>query len=195
MVWASSLALALAGAASQALPAGAATNSSWTIHKGWNAIPKGSDTTEASLEACEEKATATEATIFAFNLHSKHCFLSKGTTFGGEKSDHETSGCLSEKVVGCGSGPPTPPPTPPTPQPPTPGGKCTTDLDCSLNGICSNATKTCECDSAWKGTKCATLNIIPGPRASGYRYIGDKVWGNTSSWGGGSWYDDKEQKW
>ena len=75
------------------------------------------------------------------------------------------------------------------------GSPCGTDLDCSLNGLCDNMTKACRCDPAWKGEACTTLNFVPGRRASGYRVIGDKVWGNISSWGGGSWYDATDKKW
>jgi len=70
---------------------------------------------------------------------------------------------------------------------------CTKDTDCSLNGVC--AAGICTCDSGWIGDKCQTLDLIPGPRTSGYRNINDPLLGNTSSWGGGSWYDAKDGKW
>lgn len=70
---------------------------------------------------------------------------------------------------------------------------CAKDLDCSLNGVCNAGA--CTCDAGWTGTKCQTLDFIPAERKSGYRNINDPVMGNTSSWGGGGWYDAKDQKW
>jgi hypothetical protein len=49
--------------------------------------------------------------------------------------------------------PPTPPPTPPTPSPPTPPPTppppCTSDLGCSLNGVCTVGSGICVCDKPW----------------------------------------------
>jgi hypothetical protein len=86
-----------------------------------------------------------------------------------------------------------PSPTPPSPTPGPPGGKCSVDLDCSLNGVCT--TGSCACDAAWKGDHCETLALLPGARRSGYREINDPTWGNTSSWGGGGYYDVNESTW
>ena len=64
-------------------------------------------------------------------------------------------------------------------------GGCTTDLDCSLNGVCGD-TKTCVCDVPWKGERCQTLDLQPGevglhdiPLCT---YHGDGP--NSTSWGG-----------
>jgi len=48
---------------------------------------------------------------------------------------------------------------------------CKEDLDCSLNGKCSSGT--CVCDAAWKGPSCASFNLVPGNRSSGYRVLDD----------------------
>lgn len=69
---------------------------------------------------------------------------------------------------------------------------CTSDEGCSLNGVCTSGA--CVCDPAWTGSECQTLNILPGVKQSGYRMIDDPKWGNTSSWGGGGWWDEHDQK-
>jgi hypothetical protein len=38
-------------------------------------------------------------------------------------------------------------------------GQCASALDCSLNGVC--AAGLCDCDPAWTGPQCATLNLVP----------------------------------
>jgi hypothetical protein len=59
---------------------------------------------------------------------------------------------------------------------------CAADSDCSLNGECSTATGKCECDTAWSGHRCESLNLLPGARRAGY--FGQDGGVNTSSWGG-----------
>ena len=57
--------------------------------------------------------------------------------------------------------------------------KCTSDLDCSLNGACNVGSGICACNAAWTGPCCAALNLLPvSSRAFGYRHE------NTSTWGG-----------
>lgn len=56
--------------------------------------------------------------------------------------------------------------------------KCGSDLDCSLNGVCNLSSGQCQCDAAWKGACCTSLNLLPVPVNSGYRHP------NTSTWGG-----------
>ena len=56
-------------------------------------------------------------------------------------------------------------------------GPCTTDLDCSLNGVCSNAV--CVCDAPWNGTSCSVLQFRPAPTVGAY---GESP--NVTSWGG-----------
>eukprot|EP00937_MAST-01D_sp_MAST-1D-sp2_P006694 g6694.t1 len=170
-----------------------ASTTSWTIVQGVNALPTGKHTTEKSLAACEAKADGHAQ--FTYNLHSFHCFVGDGTTFGGVALDHVTSGCDATKVLsGCAAPAPAPGPAPAPTPPPTPqGGACSTDTDCSLNGECTAGR--CACDAAWTGTACSTLALLPGARDAGYRLVDDARWGNTSSWGGGGFYDAREKRW
>ena len=69
---------------------------------------------------------------------------------------------------------------------------CTNDESCSLNGVCTSGA--CLCDQGWTGAACQTLDIVSGEKDYGYRLINDPKWGNTSSWGGGGWYDQTDQK-
>jgi predicted neuraminidase len=114
MVGTASLFLSAAAAAA----ATATTRTSWTIVPNVNAVPSGKETAEKDLAACEAKAAGHSQ--FSFNLHSKHCYVSDATTFGGAASDHITSGCDATKVSsGCAAPAPTPPaPSPPAPSPP-----------------------------------------------------------------------------
>jgi hypothetical protein len=41
--------------------------------------------------------------------------------------------------------------------------KCSTDFDCSLNGICSSTSFECICDLPWSGSTCATLTFDTTP--------------------------------
>merc|ERR1712100_78326 len=61
---------------------------------------------------------------------------------------------------------------------------CTTDEDCSLNGVC-NGTH-CACDAPWKGDSCGLLDFLPG-----HGFLDDKplcvyhgLDANSTSWGG-----------
>eukprot|EP01097_Dermamoeba_algensis_P007718 TRINITY_DN4928_c0_g1_i1.p1 TRINITY_DN4928_c0_g1~~TRINITY_DN4928_c0_g1_i1.p1 ORF type:complete len:386 (+),score=47.68 TRINITY_DN4928_c0_g1_i1:161-1318(+) len=56
--------------------------------------------------------------------------------------------------------------------------KCSVDEDCSLNGICSEGT--CTCDSGWKGDDCGMMDLAPANRFNGY----NQTINGTSSWGG-----------
>ena len=53
---------------------------------------------------------------------------------------------------------------------------CSTDEDCSLNGLC--LTRTCKCDPGWNGNDCGVLAIKATPLGAGFQQP------NTSSWGG-----------
>ena len=66
---------------------------------------------------------------------------------------------------------------------------CKTDLDCSLNGVCSPH-GACSCDDGWIGSKCHQLDFLPVPVANGY-----DAEGNTSSWGGRGVFDPRTRKW
>ena len=99
-----------------AIAAAAAAATKWTVVPNWNAVPTGKETAEKDLAACEAKAEG--HTVFAFNLHSKHCYVSDAASFGGGASDHVTSGCNTALIAHCAT--PPPPPTPPTPPPAPP---------------------------------------------------------------------------
>ncbi|KAI8938813.1 hypothetical protein NX059_004677 [Plenodomus lindquistii] len=63
---------------------------------------------------------------------------------------------------------------------------CTTDEDCSLNGLCT--AQTCLCDPGWIGPSCSRLDLAPATRGTGYNHTLPspnhyKPFGN-SSWGG-----------
>eukprot|EP01084_Bolivina_argentea_P259112 437098_1 len=45
---------------------------------------------------------------------------------------------------------------------------CKSDLDCSLNGVCSTQTGNCTCDAGWSGYKCDNLTLLPATKSSGY---------------------------
>ncbi|KAF1957179.1 hypothetical protein CC80DRAFT_444685, partial [Byssothecium circinans] len=47
---------------------------------------------------------------------------------------------------------------------------CTTDEDCSLNGLCSSATSLCTCDPGWIGEDCGHLDLRPATRYTGYNH-------------------------
>jgi len=53
---------------------------------------------------------------------------------------------------------------------------CSTDRDCSLNGVCSAGA--CSCDPGWDGEQCTQLKLLPVRNAFGYRNS------TTSTWGG-----------
>lgn len=68
-------------------------------------------------------------------------------------------------------------------------GICTSDLDCSLNGICKDSTDgntICLCDPAWRGTRCQYLNFAPASRNNGFRIE------NTVTWGASILPDDRK---
>lgn len=58
---------------------------------------------------------------------------------------------------------------------------CSTDEDCSLNGLCT-AQSQCVCDKGWVGQDCGVLNLAPATRHTGYNLTGSSP--PTSSWGG-----------
>jgi hypothetical protein len=69
------------------------------------------------------------------------------------------------------------------------GGACRTAAECALNGRCESGR--CVCAPAWSGSAdCAQLRFVPGERASGYRHHEPYLTPNSSSWGGGGWYDN-----
>lgn len=69
--------------------------------------------------------------------------------------------------------------------------QCTTDDDCSLNGLCNLTTQQCKCDPAWTGPDCGILDRAPATRHSGYNLTGN----GTSSWGGKPIRDPATGRW
>jgi hypothetical protein len=88
----------------------ARATTNWTVVPLWNAVPTGAPTTEDSLDACLATCTG-DCDQFAFNLKSKHCYLSAAADWAGVASDHVTSGCDASRVSKCAA---------PTPSPPAP---------------------------------------------------------------------------
>ena len=73
---------------------------------------------------------------------------------------------------------------------------CTSDFDCALNGVCTNAT--CVCEAAWETTDssrfgCSTLSLLPASRDTGLHSVDDGF--NTSSWGGSVLHDEVTGVW
>lgn len=68
---------------------------------------------------------------------------------------------------------------------------CRTDLDCSLNGICSGwswlkwQSGTCVCDLPWGGSSCEVLQILPVKFPQGYGMNP-----NATTWGGAALLDE-----
>ena len=71
---------------------------------------------------------------------------------------------------------------------------CSSNLDCSLNGVCSPASAACVCDAPWKDSPqeaCSVLDVLPHPDDYVPAYGGgparrSTAWGRQSitSWGG-----------
>jgi hypothetical protein len=62
-------------------------------------------------------------------------------------------------------------------------GGCSDDMDCSLNGECNKATRTCACTPAWGGPRCETLQLRPAAARAGLHTL-EADGRNASSWGG-----------
>ena len=69
---------------------------------------------------------------------------------------------------------------------------CSSDLDCSLNGDCNTASKTCSCDAPWSGPKCDVLGFARGVAAVPAYGYGTPF--ATTSWGGNA-LPDNEGTW
>eukprot|EP01043_Picozoa_sp_COSAG02_P017945 COSAG02_NODE_825_length_16730_cov_58.738260_9_plen_488_part_00 len=114
------------------------------------------------------------------------CYIKSNGTKGNAIWHNHVTACFPGK-----SGPapppvpPVPPPAPPLPPAPQPTPvplNCSSDLDCSLNGRCEEATKKCACYPPWIGHSCGLLSFKPSPRAPAYQ--GLIYEGAGHSWGG-----------
>jgi hypothetical protein len=66
--------------------------------------------------------------------------------------------------------------------------RCTSDLDCNLNGECDAGTGTCACDAAWRAEDCGELNLVPVADLRGaYETAGVNLSDCSSSCGPSSW--------
>ena len=67
---------------------------------------------------------------------------------------------------------------------------CSSDLDCSLNGVCGKGV--CVCDAAWTGTACDKMALLPTPAKSDFREDSVSTWGGSivyeTSHPGPSWH-------
>lgn len=74
----------------------------------------------------------------------------------------------------------------------TSASSCTTDDDCSLNGLCLSASNTtlpstCHCDPGWFGDDCGRLDLAPATRYSGYNFTNFTSPDHYSNRGNSSW--------
>ncbi|CAJ1941984.1 unnamed protein product [Cylindrotheca closterium] len=67
------------------------------------------------------------------------------------------------------------------------GQDCSSDLDCSLNGICQN--EVCLCDKPWHGRECSLLDVLPVQFPQGYGMLP-----NQTTWGGGILVEEQENE-
>lgn len=65
---------------------------------------------------------------------------------------------------------------------------CTTDDDCSLNGVCQQGT--CLCDAGWIASDCSRLDFRPATRNTGYNRTAEGI----SSWGAKIVQDPSDSK-
>lgn len=63
---------------------------------------------------------------------------------------------------------------------------CVTDLDCSLNGVCTAGS--CVCDAGWTSTSCGQLALAPTNASEGRNRAFER--GGSSSWGAAVLPDD-----
>lgn len=73
---------------------------------------------------------------------------------------------------------------------PLPTLSCTTDLNCSLNGLCVSSN--CVCDPGWIGSTCGILDLRPATRGTGYNHTilpsnAPGIYNPTSNAGNSSW--------
>ncbi|KAI1819799.1 hypothetical protein F4861DRAFT_110044 [Xylaria intraflava] len=82
----------------------------------------------------------------------------------------------------------------------TPSQGCSTDEDCSLNGICSQEPQICICDAGWRAEDCSELDLYPAVRWTGYNHTNAtdpdfyREGAGNSSWGGHIIQDPSDNK-
>lgn len=69
---------------------------------------------------------------------------------------------------------------------------CTTDDDCSLNGLClpsanTTTTSACHCDPGWFGTDCGRLDLAPATRYTGFNNTNATSPDHYNNRGNSSW--------
>ena len=64
---------------------------------------------------------------------------------------------------------------------------CSSDLNCSLNGVCTSGS--CKCDKPWYGPDCSLMMFLPVSFPQGYGQAP-----NLTTWGGGALFDNATQK-
>ena len=115
------------------------------------------------------------------------CFLKAASS---TPAGHARPGRVSGALAGVHGGEPGWPRHPhPPPSPPwvRPGPfKCTSAMDCSLNGRCTShvnptTNTSCVCRVGWVGKRCESLDLLPATKMSGFRQRDGGA--NTSSWG------------
>lgn len=61
---------------------------------------------------------------------------------------------------------------------------CKTDIDCSLNGVCSASSGTCACDSPWSGIACDSLSFAVTPIGAKNIWVGGNTNSSLNTWNG-----------
>jgi hypothetical protein len=132
------------------LLASAALASNCTFQEGYDLAGNDLKTGKAKTkeDCCAECLTTEGCNAFTLWESGKTCFLKTNANGKRALADHVSA------VMPVG---PTPPPTP---------FMCTSDLDCSLNGVCSGGS--CDCDKPWSGATCETMNFKPVTFPQGY---------------------------
>ena len=112
----------------------------------------------ATLARAQARCDATGG-CFAVTKNTGAYELRAGTAV--QKSARGETSWLLQNAAACR---PAPSPSPsPSPTPPPPSA-CTSDLDCSLNGVCGATSKgRCACDAPWGGARCGELQYKVTP--------------------------------
>ena len=123
------------------------------------------DSSEACCSACLAAHTksASSCLFWSYNPGLRHCYFKSSDT-GRTPRDRQVSGSVTKY----------------------PGSKCTTDMECSLNGQCKN--HSCDCDRGWKGDACDMLDFKP--MESKEQILQGAYRGGYASWGASVIFDN-----